>query len=97
MTTVRTRDIRKALTGKGFQVIGCTHHEMLWFFAHGKKTSIRTRLSHGSNEYDDGLLGLMAKQLKLRRADLDRLIECPLTEEEYVNGLIQNGHVRLTN
>lgn len=96
MSTIKTKDIHKALTGKGFRVIEA-HHEMLWLFAHGKKTSIRTRLSHGSNEYDDGLLGLMARQLKLRRADLDKLIECPLTKEEYINNLIQNGHVRLTN
>ena len=96
MSTIKTKDIRKALTGKGFRVVE-SHHEMLWFFVEGKKTSIRTRLSHGSEEYDDGLLGQMAGQLKLKRADLDRLIECPLTEEEYANDLIQNGHVRLAN
>jgi hypothetical protein len=96
MTTAKTKDIRKALTGKGFRIVE-SHHEMLWFFVQGKKTSIRTRLSHSSEEYGDNLLGQIAKQLKLRRTDLDRLIECPLTEEEYVNNLIQNGHVRLTN
>jgi hypothetical protein len=96
MSTIKTKDIHKALTGKGFRVVE-SHHEMLWFFVQGKKTSIRTRLSHGSEEYDDSLLGLMAKQLKLRRADLDRLIECPLTENEYVNKLIHDGHVRLAN
>ena len=95
MSTAKARDIRQALTGKGFRVVEA-HHEMLWLFVQGKKTSIRTRLSHGSSEYDDGLLGLMAKQLKLKRGDLDRLIECPLTENEYVNGLINDGHVRLT-
>jgi hypothetical protein len=94
MSTAKTKDIHNALTRKGFRVVEA-HHEMLWLFVQGKKTSIRTRLSHGSPEYDDGLLGQVAKQLKLRRGDLDRLIECPLTEEEYVNGLIQNGHARL--
>jgi hypothetical protein len=96
MSTIKTKDIHDALTGKGFRVAE-THHEMLWLFVNGQKTSIRTRLSHGSDEYDDGLLGLMAKQLKLRRADLNRLIECPLTEEEYVKILIKNGHVRLAS
>jgi hypothetical protein len=97
MSTIKTRDIRKSLTGKGFQVIECSHHEMLWLFAHGKKTSIRTRLSHGSDEYDDGLLGLMAKQLKLKRSELNSLIECPMSGDEYLNSLLQQGHVRLTN
>jgi hypothetical protein len=96
MSTIKTKDIHAALTGKGFRVAD-THHEMLWLFVGGKKTSIRTRLSHGSDEYGDSLLKLMAKQLKLRRADLDRLIECPLTEKEYVSILVKNGDVRLTS
>ena len=96
MSTIKTKDIHDALTGKGFRTTE-THHEMLWLFVNGQKTSIRTRLSHGSDEYDDSLLGLMAKQLKLRRSDLNRLIECPLKEKEYVSLLIKNGHVRLSN
>ena len=96
MSTIKTKDIRDALTGKGFRSAE-KHHEMFWLFVNGRKTSIRTRLSHGSSEYDDGLLGLMARQLKLRRADLDKLIECPLTEAEYVKLLVANGHVRLDN
>lgn len=96
MSTIKTKDIHDALTRKGFRPAE-THHEMLWLFVNGQKTSIRTRLSHGTNEYDDGLLGLMAKQLKLRRTDLNRLIECPLKEKEYVNILVKNGHVRIAN
>jgi hypothetical protein len=96
MTTAKTKDIRKALTGKGFQNTE-SHHEMFWLFAYGKKTSIRTRLSHGCEEYDDSLLGLMAKQLKLKRGELNRLIECPMSGDEYLDGLVQRGHVRLTN
>lgn len=96
MSTIKTKDIHAALTSKGFR-IDEKHHEMLWLVVRGKKTSIRTRLSRGISEYGNSLLKLMAKQLKLRRADLDRLIECPLTEEAYVSGLIHDGHVRLTN
>ncbi len=96
MSTIKSKDIHRALTGKGFRVVE-SHHEMLWFFVQGRKTSIRTRLSHGSDEYDDGLLGQMARQLKLKRADLDKLIGCPLTEKEYADKLIHDGHVRLPN
>jgi hypothetical protein len=95
MTTAKTKDIRKALTGKGFQSAD-SHHEMFWLFAGGKKTSVRTRLSHGCEEYDNGLLGLMAKQLRLKRSELDRLIECSMNGDEYLAGLIRAGHVRLT-
>ncbi len=96
MSTIKVKEIRKALTGKGFRAIE-SYHEVLWFFAQGKKTSIRTRLSHGSEEYDDGLLGLMAKQLKLKRSELNDLIECPMSGDEYLDALIRQGHVRLPN
>ena len=94
MGTHKTRDIRSALLGKGFRESE-THHEMYWFYAGERKTSVRTRISHGCNEYGDSLLSQMATQLKLRRRDLDDLIACPLSGEEYLERLLQGEHVRL--
>ena len=61
----------------------------------GKKTSVRTRISFGVSEYDDGLLGFMARQLRIKRSELDDLISCPLTKEKYLEQLIKKGAVRL--
>jgi hypothetical protein len=94
MSSCETRKLKKALTSKGFQETD-THHEMYWFYAEGKKTSIRTRISRGKREYDDNLLGQMAKQVKLRRDEFDELIECPLTAEGYLKLLLKRGHVKL--
>jgi len=68
---------------------------MYWFYVGEKKTSVRTRLSHGVNEYGDSLLGQVARQLHLTRADLGDLIECPLKEDEYRQKLISGGHIKV--
>jgi hypothetical protein len=89
----KTRDIENALLDKGFRVDD-THHSVFWLYIHGKKTSIHTRISHGKEEYGDRLLGKMAVQLKLRRKQLDSLIDCPLDGEGYVELLVDAGHIK---
>lgn len=93
MGTRQTRDIRRALLSKGFQQ-SLSHHEMYWLYAGDKRTSIRTRISLGAREYDDGLLGLVARQLKLNRRSLDSLIECPMSGQAYLERMQREGHVR---
>ena len=94
MSTWQTRRIKKALLHKGFQEHQ-THHNMFWLYANGKKTSVRTRLSHNVREYGDNLLALVAKQLHIDRNRLDDFIECPLTQEAYVDLLVQQGDLKL--
>jgi predicted RNA binding protein YcfA (HicA-like mRNA interferase family) len=53
-------------------------------FVHGKKTIIYTMISHGEKEIHDGLLGTMARQVKLTRKQFNDLIECPLTIDQYI-------------
>ena len=55
-----------------------------------------TKTSHGARELDDGLLGRMAKQCQLSRADFDRLIDCPLDREGYEAKLVAAGAVATT-
>lgn len=90
MPSFRTKDIRAALTSKGFVDVE-THHGMFWYYVDGKKTSVRTRLSRGISEYGDSLLGQMTKQLHLTRSELGELIECPLTGEKYREILKEKG------
>lgn len=94
MSSRKTRQIAKALTDKGFEPMS-THHEMYWFSVDGKKTSIRTRISHGFKEYGDQLLAQMAKQVKLKRDQLELLIDCPLSKEGYVEILVEQGILKL--
>lgn len=94
MSTRKTKDIRKSLLVKGFKETN-THHEMYWLYIGSRKTSVRTRISHSESEYGDKLLGQMAKQVGLSKAEFDDLIECPLSYDEYVQLLIARGIIKL--
>ena len=92
MATLKTSDIEKSLTTKGFEKQS-THHDMFWYKHNGKKTSIRTRLSHSSKEIGDNLISAMAKQVKLKRTEFEELIACPLTIQQYEAILIAKGEL----
>ena len=95
MSTYKIREIKQALLSKGFQESN-THHHVYHLWVGNKKTGVRTYLSFGAKEYNDSLLGFVAKQLRLRRSELDDLIDCPISGEQYVNLLVERGDVRLS-
>jgi len=67
-----------------------THHTYFWFYHNDQRTHIKTKISHGSNEYSDSLLSAMQKQLKLNsKKELLELINCPMSQEDYI-GLLKN-------
>jgi hypothetical protein len=71
---------------------------MFWYYLDGKKTSIRTRTSHGENEFNDGLMSERRKQIGLAsKQQMIDLIECPLTSDKLKQILIENGRVRPNN
>ena len=71
-----------------------SHHEMFYLYAEGERTYVRTRLSHGAREYGDNLLSAVAKEMHLRRRELDAFIECPLERTAYVRLLVERGVLR---
>lgn len=91
----KRREVDAALHGKGFAAIENDH---TWFVYHAKDggiTRARTKLSHGSGGQDisDSLLARMAKQVRLSSADFRRLIDCPLSRENYEKLLRQQGEL----
>lgn len=89
----KTRAIRAALLSKGF-IADDTHHEMFWLVVDGRKTSIRTRISHGVAEYGDNLLALIARQVGLSRQELYGIVDCPMDGEKLKRLFIERGKVR---
>lgn len=83
MASWSAHKMQNALTKKGFRMEQ-GHHRMFWLHVAGRKTSVRTRISHGAKEYGEPLLARMADQLGLDRAELDRLFACPLSADEYL-------------
>jgi len=51
----------------------------------GRRTDIRTRVSHqsGGGDIGDNLLSAMARQVRLSRRDFEQLVDCPLSREAY--------------
>lgn len=88
MTAIKTRDIERALLSKGFQRVD-SNHKYYFFYVNGKKTSVRTKISHGTDEYGDNLLGFMKNQLHLDKIELEEFIECSLSGEKYKDLLIE--------
>ncbi len=90
MSAKKTQEIASALTGKGFRR-SQGDHEFYFFYVYGKKTSIRTKISHGATEYGDSLLAKMSRQLHLVRKEFDQFVDCEKTEKEYVEHLVKSG------
>lgn len=86
-------EVEKSLLAKGFRSREGDHNYFNYYSKAGKKTAVFTKTSHGAREIDDSLLGCMARQCKLNRADFDRLIECPLDRNSYEAKLIAQGAV----
>lgn len=83
----KTRKISSSLEKKGFQHEE-KHHTFFWFYYNGLRTHIKTRISHGSDEYGNGLLSAMRKQLELSSMkELEDLINCPMSYDDYIKQL----------
>ena len=93
MSAYPTRIIESALLRKGFR-LEQTHHRILQLFVGGAKTRVRTRISHGSKQYGDSLLSLMARELHVRKKELDTLIQCPMGGDAYADLLVARGIIR---
>ena len=92
MSSYPTRDIRRALLSKGFEEEH-THHIVFRLLVGGRKTEVRTRLSHGAREYGSSLLAEVARQMGLRKSELDAFVQCPMSYEAYVRLLIERGTI----
>jgi hypothetical protein len=90
-----TRDAKEVSAGlakKGF-VPRENDHTFYHLFVAGKKTIVNTKISHGEKDIGDRLLGMMARQLRLSKRDFLNLIDCPLSFDEYVKLLRNEGVV----
>ncbi len=77
------RVVESGLLNKGFRQSEGDHHYFIYYTLNNRKTTIKTKTSHGMREMDDSLLSQMARQCKLNRGQFIELFKCPLTQEEY--------------
>jgi hypothetical protein len=53
----------------------------------GKKSGIRTMVSHGNHEIHPQILSKMAKQIKITNEQFADLIDCPFTYRDLLKAL----------
>jgi predicted RNA binding protein YcfA (HicA-like mRNA interferase family) len=86
------REVDSSLTQKGFQKVERDHH-FYYLWVAGKKTRIRTMISHGEKEIRDPICSQMAKQMKITIPLFKDFVECKLKQEAYVELLMKNGDI----
>ena len=84
MSSLKTKNIRANLKKKGFAEDNTRDHIWLNYLTpDGKKTTIRTKLSHGKESIGDPLISCMAKQVHLSKDDFMQLVNCTLSGDSY--------------
>lgn len=83
MSTLKTRDIKNSLTKKGFEENSARDHRYFFYKHNGKRTIIKTKMSHGKSEIGNPLISKMARDVKLSKDEFIRLINCTLSGSEY--------------
>ena len=79
-----TRELRRTLLRKLHAIEDRKAHHVFFFFEIGGRLYRATKLSHGARgQLAPSLASLIARQLKLNNKELNELVTCPLSEEEY--------------
>lgn len=86
----KTSELLRALERKGFRLED-RDHVYCYLYVDGKRSPIRTKVSHGHKDYGPRLQSEMAWQLHLSNRDFEALINCPLSYEHYVEMLRRAG------
>lgn len=87
------KHVETALETKGFVRSEGHHHQFVYLTLDGLKSRARTKTSHSPKIKDiaDNILGQMARQCRLTRPQFLRLIDCPMTREEFEQRLREDG------
>jgi len=93
----KVRDVKRALTTKGFQEEEERDHRYYFYFHEGKKSGIFTKISHGESEIHDKNCSKMAKQIKLSGPQFGKFVDCELEKDEYLKHLIDGKHIEESN
>lgn len=87
MAAIDAKKTYQNLLSKGFQAATnkSVDHKWLEYWYQGKLTRIRTKMSHGAKEIDDGLISLMARQTYLTSKQFRDFAECNITGPQYID------------
>lgn len=93
MTTRKVKEVSSRLCGKGFVKDDRSDHCRFFLYVDGRKTRIRTMISHGEREIGEELIHRMASQLKLSKDEFLDLVDCRLDGDGYLRLMRERGFV----
>lgn len=79
----KTKEAMNALVKKGFVLSSNKHKKFQYVTLAGKKTDVRTVVSHSSRMLAAPMLNAMARECSLSTEQFLNLVDCPLSREEY--------------
>lgn len=79
----KTKEVIAALGRKGFERSSNKHKKFQYVTLAGKKTDVRTFVSHSSKTLSASMLNAMARECALSTGQFLNLVDCPLSREEY--------------
>jgi len=96
MGQIDRRVVLANLLSKGFKYSD-NDHRFLRFYVSGRKTSIQTKVSFGSQykSLGDALISKMAHGLKITKNQFEDLVECRMSGDDYRDLLVDRGIIRL--
>lgn len=93
MPSLKKDMVVRNLTRKGFSQDERDHLYLTYVTTAGKKTAIRTKVSHGSrSDITTSLVSAMARQCRLTTQQFKELAECKLTQYQYERILVASGY-----
>jgi hypothetical protein len=82
--TISARKFASLLRSLGFEEDHSKDHIFFYFLVQGRIVTY-TKISHGTREISQPLLGLIGKQLKLNRQEFADFLQGKTNREEYEN------------
>jgi hypothetical protein len=91
------RTVEASLEKKGFIPTERDHKVFIYWTVSGVKTSVWTKTSYGSGykTISDNLVSDMAKQCGLKTGEFRRLVDCPLSREDYEAILVKANRIKI--
>jgi len=94
-SVVDGRKALAALRGKGFRDSKSSSKDHIWvsLWVNGKLTPIKTKFSHNGQDLDNYLIKCVSKQIRLTKPEFLSYVECHISEEAYINLMVERGHI----
>ena len=89
------KSVEKTLRAKGFAQIEDDHHDFIYITREGRRTRARSKTNHSPKVKDlaDNLIGKMARQCLLAKPEFLRLVDCPMSRDDYERVLSEQGEL----